>query len=278
MILSLFGGPGGWDEALRLIGRTDVVGIEWDGAACDTRRAAGHLTIRADVAQYPTEPFRDVEGLIASPPCPSFSAAGNGTGRADMEKLISAASCIARTGWSDPWKLHKWADPRTPLVLEPLRWVEALMPQWVALEQVPAVDVLWAHFEVIWRHLGYSTWSGVLDAECFGVPQTRDRAILMAHRDRPCHPPTPTHQRYMPGEAQWDGPVSDLLTTRLPWVSMAEALGWGAGSPCVTVTGGGGATGGPEPLAHARRFRERERASWCERGATQDGPGMSSTR
>ena len=30
MILDGFAGPGGWDEGLRLLGRTDVVGIEWD--------------------------------------------------------------------------------------------------------------------------------------------------------------------------------------------------------------------------------------------------------
>ena len=29
-IIDLFAGPGGWDEGLRMIGRTDVLGIEWD--------------------------------------------------------------------------------------------------------------------------------------------------------------------------------------------------------------------------------------------------------
>lgn len=269
--LDLFAGPGGWDEGLRILGSdVPVIGIEWDEWACKTRTAAGHLTIRADVSKHPTEPFVGrVRGLIASPPCPTFSAAGNGLGNAEMDRLISAASCIARVGWADPWKLHEWADPRTPLVLEPLRWVEALRPRWIACEQVPAVAELWGHYEFIWRQEGYSTWSGVMDAECFGVPQTRDRAVLMATLDGPCHPPEPTHQRYVPGEPQWTEARADLLGVRLPWVSMAEALGWGAGSPCVTVTGGGTATGGPEPIAHVSRFRERERERdrWTPKGA-----------
>lgn len=49
MILDLFAGPGGWDEGLRDLGRTDVVGLDLDDAACRAAMAAGHLRIRADV-------------------------------------------------------------------------------------------------------------------------------------------------------------------------------------------------------------------------------------
>ena len=58
-----------------------------------------------------------------------------------------------------------------------------------------------------------------------------------------------------------------------PWVSMAEALGWGMTSrPSMTVTGGGTATGGAEPFGNAaRRGMERARGEgeWAfERPAT----------
>lgn len=78
IVLDAFAGPGGWDVALRQLAYPHpVVGIELDASACATRRAAGHLTIRADVATYPTAPFvgRTV-GFIASPPCPTFSTGG----------------------------------------------------------------------------------------------------------------------------------------------------------------------------------------------------------
>lgn len=68
MILDTFAGPGGWDEGLRSAGIVDVVGMERDAHACSTRAAAGHRTIRADVAVYPVGPFVGaVRGLIASP-------------------------------------------------------------------------------------------------------------------------------------------------------------------------------------------------------------------
>lgn len=91
MIRDDFAGPGGWDEGLRLIGRIDVVGFEWDAAACETAVAAGHKRICADVSTYPSDPFRDkLAAYIASPSCTLFSNAGKGTGRDAMVVLVAA--------------------------------------------------------------------------------------------------------------------------------------------------------------------------------------------
>jgi DNA (cytosine-5)-methyltransferase 1 len=113
------------------------------------------------------------------------------------------------------------------LVVEPLRWALALRPEWVALEQVPEVLPLWEVMASLLQAHGYSTWTGKLEAERFGVPQTRERAILIAHRSRAVVPPEPTHQRYVPGEPQRHEVT--MFGEVLPWVSMAEALGWGTG-------------------------------------------------
>lgn len=48
--VDLFAGPGGWDEAAATLGLRPL-GIELDAAACATRAAAGHLTVRADVSE-----------------------------------------------------------------------------------------------------------------------------------------------------------------------------------------------------------------------------------
>ncbi len=258
MILNLFAGPGGWCAGLRSIAPDlESVGIEWDAAACATRRAAGHLTIRADVRAYPTAPFiGKVTGLIASPPCPTFSAAGSGEGLDEMPELTRVAR-ILNLEWQDPRTMHLWSDERTPLVLEPLRWVKALRPEWVACEQVRGVLPLWQEYARFWRGASYSTWAGVLNTADFGVPQTRERAFLLASRVGFAHPPEPTHCK---------GGAQTMFGTLAPWVSMADALGWGAVErPCVTVTGGGTRAGGAEPLAHPERFRERERESWVSK-------------
>jgi DNA (cytosine-5)-methyltransferase 1 len=193
LVLDPFAGPGGWSEGLRQLGRQDI-GFETDAAACATRRAAGHLTIRADVATYPVEHLQGkIEGLIASPPCTAFSSAGKRDG-------INGA-----TG---------------NLIFEVPRWVEAIRPMWVACEQVPEVLSYWRMFAERFRALGFSVWCGILCSADFGVPQERYRAILMAHRGKVVHPPTPTHS-----ETPEDGLFGPAL---LPWISMAEGLGWKA--------------------------------------------------
>ena len=75
-VVDLYAGPGGWDEGMKMLGLTSVVGLEWDQAACRTATAAGHRRIRADVSKYCIDVFAGVRGLIASPPCQAWSMAG----------------------------------------------------------------------------------------------------------------------------------------------------------------------------------------------------------
>ncbi|MCB8043673.1 DNA cytosine methyltransferase [Microbacterium oxydans] len=92
-------------------------------------------------------------------------------------------------------------------------------PQYVALEQVPTVLPVWEAMADVLRGLGYSVWTGNLQAEQYGVPQTRKRAILMAMLDGEVAPPEPTHSRYYSHDPQ------RLDANVQKWVSMGEALG-----------------------------------------------------
>ena len=66
------------------------LGIELDAAACATRRAAGHLTVRADVARFPVKQLAGKTcGQTHSPPCTTFSAAGDQAGNALLEMLAA---------------------------------------------------------------------------------------------------------------------------------------------------------------------------------------------
>src|SRR5512139_1242400 len=83
--VDLFAGPGGWSQACKLLGLAEV-GVELDPAVCATRTAAGHATVRADVASLPVAHLKGrIRGLIASPPCQGFSAAGHRNGLSDLD-------------------------------------------------------------------------------------------------------------------------------------------------------------------------------------------------
>lgn len=242
MILDTFAGAGGWDEGARSVGIADVIGLEWERNACRTRSAAGHRTVRTDVAVYPTEPFAGkVRGLIASPPCQAFSTAGKRLGMMDLPRIHRAVEG-ARGGWRDDLRDGPWEDPRSVLILEPLRWAWALRPEWIACEQVPPAMPVWEHMASVLRSWGWDALAVRLLAADYGVPQTRLRALLLAHRNG-VRVPAPTHAKH---------PVAGLFGPALkPWVSMAETLGWS--------------------LSHGREVFVR-----CE-GRRQDVPEFSAT-
>lgn len=222
--VDLCAGPGGWDVAARELG-IDIVGIEWDDAAVETRRVAGLPTVKGDIRDYSPEDFPKAQGLIASPPCQTFSAAGKGAGRAALDTVLALIKEMAQRHQID---LSRFDDDRTGLVLEPLRWAleaidnEFLKPyEWLAFEQVPSVLPVWEAMADVLRAEGYNVVTGKLSAEEHGVPQTRQRAILMARRSDYVRLPTKTHRKYKKGTLQTDGDQS-----LQPWVSMAEAFGW----------------------------------------------------
>ncbi len=229
----LFSGSGGWKEALKALGLTSV-GIEWDEHAVATSRAAGHNVIHGDVRSYGPADFPS-RGLIASPPCQSFSMAGKGAGRKALDLVTEAIMTMAAGAPS----AHLWEDDRTGLVLEPLRWAleaaELGTPyEWIALEQVPTVLPVWETMADVLRWRGYGVVTGNLQAEMYGVPQTRKRAFLLARRASVPTMPTPTHSRY------YTRTPKRLDVGVKPWVSMAEALGWREGVEVVSNYGSGG--------------------------------------
>jgi DNA (cytosine-5)-methyltransferase 1 len=254
--LDLFAGTG-WGLACQRLGIPEY-GVELMPEAVATRDAAGMHTTYRDVWDGLADPtlIPEHDLLIASPPCQTFSMAGKGAGRAALDDVLHLISTGA---WAQKGTALRDAasaaglDDRTALVLSPLAYVAHSMPTHVVLEQVPTVLPVWEAVAEQLRELGYSVATGVLNAEQYGVPQTRRRAILIARRDgAEAVMPTPTHSRYYAREPERRDPGV------LPWVSMATALGWGMTErPSPTITGGGTETGGAEPIAKLARYTSR---------------------
>ncbi|WP_280246418.1 MULTISPECIES: DNA cytosine methyltransferase [Nocardia] len=267
-VLDLFAGPGGWDTGLRAAGYTGpLLGIEIDAAACDTARAAGHDRLQADVAALDPDQFRPVVGIIASPPCQGFAAGGKGRGRVDAEYLLAGLDTVHTVdglrGVIEDLR-ETMTDARSLLALEPLRWVLTLTPAWSTWEQVPSVLPIWERCAVVLRRRGYTVETAALHAEQFGVPQTRRRAVLVAHRSDmpPAAMPAPTHSRYHARTPDRRDP--DLR----PWVSMADAIGWGMTNRPYPTVAAGTAAGGADPQmiggsgARETIARERDEGRW----------------
>jgi site-specific DNA-cytosine methylase len=191
-----FAGAGGWDLAARELG-IESRGIENMKEARATRDAAGLVTIHDDVWTF--VPDGKAVGKIDSPPCQTFSAAGKGSGRKALEDVLRG---IRDGYYKDRDHLRflglEVGDERTSLVLTPLYFATQYDYEWLAWEQVPTVLPVWEACAEVLRAEGWSVWTGLLQAEMFGVPQTRKRAFLLASRTQTVLPPAPTHSRYPP--------------------------------------------------------------------------------
>ncbi|MFB7307995.1 DNA cytosine methyltransferase [Streptomyces sp. NPDC056192] len=265
-VLDLFAGPGGLDVAAHALDIPSL-GVEWDRSACLTRYAAGLDTLHADVSAVRREAFEslppEINMLAGGPPCQTYSVAGKGAGRKALDEVKRYIERLM-AGDSDEAidkDLKSLSDPRTALVLEPLRYAiqatrsvnrERRPYDVIVLEQVPAVAALWDRYAEVLEETGlpdgtkYKVVVEVLDTETYGVPQTRSRAVLIARREGLGEPSLPgeTHRAYDPKE--WNrrqhravaqvhqpplyeeaAPEPEVRRKKgdpLPWRSMGEVL------------------------------------------------------
>lgn len=244
-VLDLFAGTG-VGVALQQIGATEL-GVEIMPEAIQTRTNNGMATIWENVWEpNGGSQWQDADTIWASPPCQTFSMAGGGAGRRALDQVLAE---IDTFNWQhdtlESLRTQALAigDERIGLVLTPLWYAGYMMPQTILLEQVPPVLPVWERMAVELEKWGYSTWTGILHAEQYGVPQTRKRAILMAKRNGfSVVPPKPTHSKYhTTNPTKLDEGVEK-------WVSMYEALGGHEGEILQSNYGSGG-----DPAARGER-------------------------
>ncbi len=168
--IDLFCGIGGFHAAAKSLGMTGVFACDIDEPC---RAAYSHnygLIPAGDIAAIPAEDIPDHELLCAGFPCQPFSIIGDRAG---------------------------FADARGTLFFEILRILEAKRPPMVVLENVRQLvshdgGKTIARILESLRGLGYWADYRILNALKFGLPQKRERVLIVALLEDPGTFPWPT--------------------------------------------------------------------------------------
>ena len=173
--VDLFAGAGGLSLGLHQAGFDVLVGADSDAWAMHTHAAnlpgvtwTGDLTDPTDFLQaLDVWGVQGVDLVAGGVPCQPFSRAG----RPRIRKLVQDGDRAAHDSRADLWESF-------------MAVVERLRPQAVLVENVPDLPrwhdgaVLMAFYESLQAH-GYTVEARTLDGFRFGVPQHRQRLILI---------------------------------------------------------------------------------------------------
>jgi DNA (cytosine-5)-methyltransferase 1 len=172
--IDLFAGLGGFHQALDALGHRCVFASELDPMLADLYEKNFGIRPFGDIREaFADVPAHDV--LCAGFPCQPFSKAGDQLG----------------------FECPQWGD----LFDYVLRIIRKHKPSYFLIENVPNLmrhdgGKTWIKIENRLRSLGYEVDSGKLSPHLFGVPQVRERAIIVGARAGLKHFewPEPTHQ------------------------------------------------------------------------------------
>lgn len=210
--LSLFSGAGGLDIGFVQAGFDIRACVEVNPAYCQTLQAnltsGGHFGSAdvhcIDVRSFDTSPYRGmgIRCVIGGPPCQTFSAAGRRAGG-----VIGTE------------------DDRGQLFRSYCRILGELTPEVFVFENVYGLPGAnggepWRAMLRAFSALGYKLRAEVVDSADYGVPQHRERLILVGFRDGEFEFPMPTHGPDSDGGPPLVGveqAIADLQDAGEPW-------------------------------------------------------------
>ena len=201
--ISLFSGAGGMDVGFEKAGIQVLVANEIMPEASETYKANHQESrmINDDINNVINEldKYSGVDFVFGGPPCQGFSVAGKMDPDDSRSKLIFTFLDVIKKVRPKAFVMENVKGiMSSPLKHVPLSERDESDPD---QKLGTVLDVILAEFD----KLGYKTVYGVLDAVNYGVPQFRERFVLIGSRDNEdIFLPIPTHfQMHQSKEYQW---------------------------------------------------------------------------
>lgn len=160
--IDLFAGIGGIRLGFESVGGVCVFSSEFDDAACDTYEANFGERPHGDITKIDANDIPDFDILLGGFPCQAFSIIGKREGFANE---------TCGTLFFDIERILKVKRPKA-FMLENVRNL-------IAHDNGRTFNIIKKHL----RALGYNVYAKILNALDFGVPQKRERIIIVGFLD-----------------------------------------------------------------------------------------------
>lgn len=181
--LSLFSGAGGLDIGFNDVGFDIIESVEIEQKFCQTlemnsgegKRFDKSKVNCIDIREYSGAHLGKIDFIIGGPPCQTFSAAGR-----------RANGVLGTT------------DARGVLFREYVRLLQELSPVGFLFENVYGIigaqgGKAWKEILESFSDVGYKLYYRIVDAADYGVPQHRERLIIVGLKEGEFKFPRPTH-------------------------------------------------------------------------------------
>ena len=203
--IEIFSGAGGLAKGLELAGAHHLAYIEWNSDACNTLRAnyTPNDVFEGDVREFPFSTYRNVDVIAGGPPCQPFSLGGKAQGNNDKRDMFPSAIAAIRTLMPKAFIFENVKGLLRESFARYFRYIilQLTYPQvnltssnWIDnLNTLEGIDKSKKH-----QSLRYNVTYTLVNAADYGIPQKRERVIIVGFRDDlniKWSFPAPTHSK-----------------------------------------------------------------------------------
>lgn len=186
--IEIFSGAGGLAKGLELAGMKHLAFVEWNKDACKTLRMNYPVEIvhEADIRLFPFENYADIDVLAGGPPCQPFSLGGKAKGHMDERDMFPYAIDAIRKLRPKAFIFENVKGLLRESFSDYFRYI-ILQLQHPTIENT--FDSWEKHLDTLEKAdnrkggtLEYSVSYKLLNAADYGVPQKRERVIIVGFR------------------------------------------------------------------------------------------------
>lgn len=188
--LEIFSGAGGLAKGIELAGAHHRAFVEWNADACKTlrRNYSPNIVFETDIRDFRFAQFENIDVIAGGPPCQPFSLGGKAKGNEDERDMFPYAIAAIRQLMPKAFIFENvkgllrqsFAQYFNYIILQ-LTYPQVTLHNADWKKNLSALERI--HTEGTYGGLKYNVIFRLLNAADYGVPQKRERVVIVGIRN-----------------------------------------------------------------------------------------------